>query len=161
MKTIILYASKYGSTEECAKMLTEALEGIQGSIELVKLTGKENVDLTGYSTVIIGGPVYMGKLKEEVKIFCTQHAEELKTKNLGLFTCGMREGEEALSQLDAVFPQELVKHAKVKDHFGGEFVFQKMNFLEKLIIKAVAKAKDDSSTISPSRIQGYARRIKN
>ena len=55
MKTLILFASRYGATEEIAYMLKSA---IGGDVTLCNVR-ERGVSLEGYDTVIIGSCVYM------------------------------------------------------------------------------------------------------
>jgi menaquinone-dependent protoporphyrinogen oxidase len=77
MKTLIIYATRYGSAERCAKMLSEKLIG---DVDLLNLKDRQNIDLSQYEKVIIGGSIYVGKIQKEVNEFCTKHLEELKQK---------------------------------------------------------------------------------
>ena len=60
----------------------------------------------------------------------------------------MREGNEAAEEINTSFPQELLTNAIAKESFGGAFNFKKMNFLERMIVKKVAKIDKDTSNIS-------------
>lgn len=153
MKTLIVYATKNGCTEKCATILSQKLSG---PVDLCNLRTVKSLDLSLYDTVVIGGSVYMGQIRKEVREFCTKQLTQLQEKKLGLFICCMREGTEAETQLDTVFPKELVTQAVVKGWFGGEFNFSKMNFLEKMIVKKVANVDQDRSNIQENHITTFA-----
>jgi menaquinone-dependent protoporphyrinogen oxidase len=167
MKTLIVYASKYGCTEDCAKTLAEK---ITGKVELHNLKEKRVVDLSSYDIVIIGSSIYVGKVKKEVNKFCSEHLEQLKKKKLGLYLCCMHTGDIAQNQLNNAFPQELSTVAVAKDYFGGEFRFNKMNFMEKFVVKRVAESdknlpnidtKQNISSISQEKINSFAQLINS
>lgn len=141
MNTLIVYATKYGCTEKCAKILSEKLIR---KVDLCNLKGGKSVELSQYDQLIIGGSIYMGKIRKEVSEFCTKNLSVLKEKKIGLFICGMQEGDQAETQLNQSFPEELLVNAVARESFGGEFRFNKMNFMERFIIKMVTK-KDQSS----------------
>lgn len=61
MSTLIVYTSKYGSTEKCAKQLAEQLTD---SFELVDSVP----DLSLFDSIIIGSPIYMGKSLKEADL---------------------------------------------------------------------------------------------
>ena len=84
---------------------------------------------------------------------------ELKTKEIGLFICCMEEGEVAQKQLENAFPEELLNLAKATACFGGEFNFEKMNFLQKLIIKKVAHVERSTSKISDVSILDFSKKM--
>lgn len=156
MKTLILYATKYGTTENCAKILSENL---QGQVDIVDLKKVKGVDLSLYDRVVIGGSIYMGKMQKEIVNFCADNAVVLKEKKLGLFICCMREGEVAETELNEAFPEELLAHASAKEYFGGEFVFKKMSFMDRMIVKKVSKIDKDVSNLSAEKINRFAKAL--
>jgi len=82
-------------------------------------------------------------------------------KKLGLFLCCMEEGEKANEQFENAYPENLRKHATATGLFGGEFTFEKMNFLEKSIIKKISKISESVSKINEKAINEFAINIKN
>lgn len=153
MRTLIAYATKHGTTEKCARMLQES---IGGEIDLVDLDKDSTVSPEGYDTVIIGGSVYAGSIRKEVTAFCRKHLETLKTKNTGLFICGLGEGVEAEKELNASFPAELLETAKAKAAFGGELLFGNLNFMERVIMKKMAKTDKDISKLNEDVIHDFS-----
>ncbi|NPV43889.1 MAG: flavodoxin [Firmicutes bacterium] len=163
MNTLIAYASRYGCTEKCATILSEKLTG---KVDLCNLKRVKDVDLSQYDKVIIGGPVYIGKIQKKVKEFCLKNLSVLKEKKIGLFICGMESGDRAEAQLNACFPQELLFHAAAREFFGGEFKFKKMNPMERFMIRMVSRMDEsrsvldtnkDVSNISEENINRFAR----
>ena len=65
MKTLILFASRYGATEEIAYMLKSA---VGGDVTVCNVRDR-SISLEGYDTVIIGSCVYMFKLDKHIKRF--------------------------------------------------------------------------------------------
>jgi menaquinone-dependent protoporphyrinogen oxidase len=147
MNTLIVYVSKHGSTEDCAKSIAGKLKG---TVELVNLKEKSVQELSAYDEVIIGGSIYAGRIQKEVTNFCNKNLQELKEKNIGLFICCMGT-ENSKAQLEGAFPKELLEVAKAKEGFGGEFRFKKMNFFEKLIIKAIYKKDKNNPVMDTSK----------
>jgi len=155
MKTIIVYGTKYGSTEKCSKLLKDKL---QGEVVTVNIKKGNVPDITTFDNVIIGGSIYMGQIRKEVKKFCTKNLNVLKGKRVGLFICGMGDQED-ITQLNKSFPEELLTKAVAKDHFGGEIIFKNMNFFEGFIMKKVNKSDKDVSKISEENINKFANLI--
>lgn len=153
MDTLIVYASKHGCTEKCANLLKEKLDG---KVYVVNLKDSNEIDLSKYDKVIIGGSIYVGKIQKEVSKFSSENLETLKGKQVGLFICGMQSEEAIEKGLNENFPKELLKTAKAKGYFGGEFVFDKLGFMEKQIVKKVAKVNSDKSNILNSNIFKFA-----
>lgn len=152
MKTAIIYTTKYGCSQKCAKILRDKLGG---EVDLYNLKTRNTIDLSQYQRIIIGGSIYMGRIQKEVRTFSIENQDRLKDKKLGLFICCMREGEEAQKQLEESFPQELIERAVAVEYFGGEFVFDKMSFMDSFIAKKVAKINKDTSNISEEKIYKF------
>ncbi len=148
MSTLIVYASKHGSAEKCAKNIAEKLGD---STTIYNLLKKNNIDLTQYDRVIVGGSIYVGQIQKEVKSFCTENLEQLKSKKLGLFITCMDEGETAQTHIKNAYPEELISVATIVESCGGEFNFSKMNFFERTIIKMVSKSKNDGKPVDTKK----------
>ena len=157
MKTLIAYATKHGTTEKCAKMLSQKLTG---KIDLCNLKDVKVVELSQYDKVIIGGSVYIGKIQKEVSDFSLKNLNVLKEKKIGLFVCGMNENNIEI-QLNDAFPKELLSGTVGKEFFGGEFIFKNMNFLERFIVKKVSKTDKDTSNILEENINRFAQLMNN
>ena len=153
MKTLIAYTSKYGCTKKCATMLSEKLNG---EVTLHDLKRGKDISIASFDKVVVGGSFYMGSIQKEVKEFCAEHLKELESKPIALFICCMKEGEEAQAELDGAFPSELSAKAIAKEYLGGEFIFKKMNFLDRLIVKKVVKIEKDVSTLSIEKVDKLA-----
>jgi menaquinone-dependent protoporphyrinogen oxidase len=150
MNTLIIYATKHGSSKKCAEML---LDKLIGKVDLYNVKDGKDPDLSLYDKVIIGGSIYAGAVAKELTEFCRKNLDVLKEKKLGLYICCMND-KEAEKQINNVFPQELLNCSIVKKSFGGEFKFKEMNFFEKLIAKVVSKSlakEDPSATIDTKK----------
>lgn len=170
MNTLIIYATKHGTTGACAKKLSEKLKG---KVDLHNLRIGSIPDLAKYDKVIIGGSIYAGRIQKEVSEFSQKNLNELKGKKIGLFICCMIE-KSAEMQLNASFPKELLDSAVAKESFGGELKFSDMSFGEKVITKMVAKMlsksgdssgeidmKKDKSMICEESITRFAQLMNN
>lgn len=152
MSTLVVYASKYGCTEKCAKMIANELEG---EVDLINLRTTRDIDLSKYDKIIVGGSIYIGKIQKEVTAFCSKYLDVLRNKSTGLYICGMQD-DAIETEINSNFPQELLEIAEAKEHFGGEFIFEKMNFMEKMIVKKVSKITSNKSNILENNIHKFA-----
>ncbi|WP_438446099.1 flavodoxin domain-containing protein [Gorillibacterium sp. sgz5001074] len=158
MRTLIVYATKYGCTEKCAGLLKHELAP-SGEVDCVNLKKMGLPDLSRYDRVIIGGSIYAGGIQKEVRSFCATHLPVLLQKRIGLFICCMQEGETAERELLQSFPAELAAHASAKEPFGGEFIFKRMSLLDRFIAWKVAKIETDTSTLSEEKIRRFTQQI--
>jgi menaquinone-dependent protoporphyrinogen oxidase len=153
MRTLILYATRHGCAKKCAAKLGVAL---QGEVKTANLKDAGAIGLADYEAVVIGGSIHAGKVQKSVKVFCAKNLEVLKSKRLGLFLCCMEEGPKAEEQFAGAFPKELVDAAVARGLFGGEFDFDRMNWLEKAIIKKISKIDASVSKIKEQAILDFA-----
>ncbi len=165
MRSLILFGSKYGTSETCAKKLKGYMHG---EVDLVNVKNSADILLDNYDKVIIGSSVYMGIINKEIKKFIKDNQSELMSKKLGLFICCMSEGEKINEQFAQNLSKEILDSAMIKENFGGEFKFSKMNFFERKIIKMIAKkgpslevvdGKTDINKINEDAISRFANKI--
>ena len=158
MNTLIVYATKYGCAQKCAMELSKEFKD---NVELINLKDKSNVDFLKYDRIIIGGSVYIGRIQKEVTDFISNNLGKLLKKEIGLFICGMQEDDMLEKEISDNFPAELISKAKSVKHFGGEFTFNKMNFMEKVIVKKISKVTSDKSDIKHDNIKRLAMELNS
>ena len=151
-----MYATRHGCTEKCA---LELKNGFKKETEILNLKKVRNINLDNYDNIIIGGSIHIGKIQKKVKQFCLKNLDLLKTKRIGLFICCMAEGEEADSEFKRAFPEELIQHATATGIFGGEFNFEKMNFIERAMIKKIAKVDKSVFKVNKESITKFIQQI--
>jgi len=157
MKTLIIYMSTHGCTQ---KVVTELKEKLNGEVAIVNLKKDEVPLLANFNRVIIGGSIHAGQVQKRVKEFCVKNLDILLTREVGLFICCMEEGEKAMEQLQNAYPEELIHQAKATATLGGEFDFRRMNFVEKMVVKKVAKVKETVSNIDHNAIKEFAGKME-
>jgi menaquinone-dependent protoporphyrinogen oxidase len=157
MKTMIIYKSTHGCTEQVVKELADKLSG---DITIVNLKNDKNPDFENYDRVIIGGSIHAGQIQRRVRNFCENNLEKLGYKEIGLFICCMYEGEQARKQLNDAFPEKLHQFAKTEAILGGEFNFEKMHLLEKFVVRKVANVDQSVSKIDHEAIEVFANKME-
>jgi len=155
MKTLIIYASKYGCTAECATYLKDKLTSETTLIDINKSNKK--IEFETFETIIIGGSIYAGQLySKELRAFCKNNADFLLNKKIGIFLCCAQTDQRG-EFLTKNFPAKLLSHAKATDAFGSEARIEKMKFLDKGILKAVTKGDFSSFKIDYETIDKFAK----
>jgi menaquinone-dependent protoporphyrinogen oxidase len=123
---------------------------------LINLKTDKNTDITPFDEIILGTPIYAGNPPKRMQMFIKNHAEILTAKRIGLFVCGMEPDEEKQQQeLENAYPPALQQQAVAKHFLGGEFLFEKMNFFERAIIKRIAKTDKSVSQIDKDGIEKF------
>jgi len=130
IKILILYHTKYGSTEQYAKWIAEEVQA-----DLVKIEEFDAARFDQYSAIIIGSPTYMGKI--QIKDFLEKNWNTLKTKPMFLFNTGLFPGDSPESKKSF----EMIP-AHIRDHIEyiklpGRIDKKKLKFTEKVITRMV------------------------
>lgn len=85
MKTIIMYATKYGAAREIAQRIADRIKGAA----VWNLQQGMAPSVADFDCVIIGSSVYAGMVRKEVKEFLSKNITVLREKKLGLYLCGL------------------------------------------------------------------------
>ena len=118
------------------------------------------LDISSYDKIIIGTPIYAGNSSKKVKKFIVANLNHLQKKEIGLYVCGMeKEEEKQREELEGAYPTELLERAKAKQFLGGEFMFENMNFFERMIIKKIAKIDKSISALNHQNIDRFIQDI--
>lgn len=134
MKTLIVFASKSGTTAKCAQILKQKIE----NTDVVNVQ-TESVDLSGYDNIIIGGAIRYGRINKKIHQFVEEHLSDLLQKDVALFICCGFPSQTEQHFFDN-FPSELLEHVFLKESFGGELNPESLSFFEKMIAKMVMHA---------------------
>ena len=136
MKTLIVYATKYGYADDCAHALMDQIDGDVLAVDIQK----DNLSsVEAFDNIVIGGSVYMGQVNKKLKAFCENNKTAIAAKNTGLFLCcGLPENFEQTIQ--AAFPSEVLDGAIARECFGGELRTDKMKGPDRIISGMMKKA---------------------
>ena len=133
MKTLIIYASKTGTTEKCAKEINRQLK----DSKMVNILNQDE-DINKYDLIVVGTPIRMGMIDKKIKKFLISNSETLKLKKVAYFICcGFNKNWK--SYYEQNIPKNLLDSAIIYDTFGGEMDIQKQKGFDKLVIKMVSK----------------------
>ncbi len=158
VKTLILYGTRYGSTQRYVHILAEK---IAGEVTVENLGKNKNPDIKPYDVIIIGGPIMAGKMHSAVSRFVNVNLQKLLSKKTALFICCLHQGEKARQQLVDAFSPKLVEEAAGYQYFGGEVDFRKLNFFLKGLMRKVMKTEKNVSHISTENIEQLAQAVNH
>ncbi len=154
MKTLVAFASRQGCSEKSARLIQRMLGG---DCDIVDLDIESDIDLSTYDTVVIGGPIYYGRMRASVRYFCERYFPELLKRRIGLYICCMQRGEVALQELREAYPPELLAHASASGIFGGEIHMERISFVERFIVRSVVRTEYSVTTFSEERVARFVR----
>lgn len=106
VRTLIAYASRYGSTREIAEAIGEVLDrrGVAADVR----PAAEVAKLEGYDAVVLGSALYGGGWLDDAVEFLESFQEELARRSVWLFSSGPTEAGDPVAALGGWrFPEEL------------------------------------------------------
>ncbi len=161
MKTLIVYGSIYGYSEECARKLKNLL----GEETVLVNALKDPIpSLELFDGVVIGGSIYMGQIQKQIKKFIKEHLKELLQKRVCLYMCCALVDNFSV-ELENSFPDELIQSAVDIESFGGRLCIDKMSFMHRTMTKMMMKvaAKEGKPPVSefPQHIEKLAQAMMN
>lgn len=136
MRTIILYASKHGATQQAAHALSDLIDG---EVHVASVT--DNMQLTGADCVILGSAIYAGKPLRTMQKFCLDHGVALQQSRIGLFVCALATSDIVKKELRAAYPPELYQRATITACFGGAINPTKLSTAERAVLALLRKSK--------------------
>jgi menaquinone-dependent protoporphyrinogen oxidase len=155
MKTLIIFASKYGGTRVSAEKIAKEMSGA----EICELDKDSVPDLNQFDCIILGGPLFAGSLHKSVASFAKNHVDILLTKKLGIFLAGLQTNDEE-KLFVSNFPESILKHATSKGMIGGICDPKTLNFFFKLLMRVITKTSKYYSTVSDEKIKKFVAALK-
>ena len=154
MKTLIIYATKYGAT----KKIAEYIAGAMDDAFMYDINHHSLLSVSEYDCIVLGSPLTAGMINKKIKNFAITHVDELQNKRIGVFLSGLQKEGEAES-LKQNFPQELLDVAMAKALLGGIFDPGKCGFIARKIIKTVTKLDSYTETIDEVKINEFVQQL--
>ena len=133
MNILILYATKWGVTRECAEMLARQLE-TRYTVTCRDIR-EGTPDLSAYDLIVLGSHVRVGKINKQMKKLIRENVTLLSSLPTAVYLC-MGYTRQFEEYVDIELPKTL--HCSLGVHcFGGELKPEKLKGLDKWIVRAV------------------------
>ena len=156
MKILVAYRTRYGCTRRYAVLLAEKLSG---EVTVADLRREGRLDPAAFDLVLLGSPIYAGKVPTGVTRFCERHRSELLRVPVGLFICCLYEGQRARAQLDSAFPDWLSLHAFGRWALGGEIRLEALRFFDRLLVRALGRDVSSISRFRPKDLESIVLQV--
>jgi menaquinone-dependent protoporphyrinogen oxidase len=156
-KVLTIYSTSHGTTESVANRIHESIICAHKEIVNIKNLDK-NISIDSADFIILGTSIHAGAINKSISKFIEDNMSKLKDKKVAIFLCCMNEPAEQ-EQLYKNFPLELIDSSIVCSIVGGEFIFEKMNFVEKLLVKKIAGVKSSISKLRNNEIDEFVSKI--
>jgi len=130
-KILVAYATKYGSTQEVAEAVAQALREQGQAVDLRRARDVRSLD--EYSAVVLGAPLYMFRWHKDALRFLSRHQPALRERPAAVFAMGPWEDKEKdWTEVRSQIEKELAKFPwfspSVVEVFGGKFDPDKLGF---------------------------------
>ena len=162
---LVLYASKYGSTRECAEAIAAAL-GVAASD--VAASGQAELALAGAAWAVLGSPIYGPTVLPAMERFCERAREALAARELAAFVvCGDtvwlpragEGGERNLGKLTRLLPRAPFATAVL----GGRMVVEELDGQDRSLILAfyrrLGRSPEGFDRTDPTEVAAFAERV--
>jgi menaquinone-dependent protoporphyrinogen oxidase len=156
MKILIAYYSKHGTAERIAGIINVKLNGLATLANLRKV---QTPDFVNFDIIILGGSIYMGIAPVNFRKLLSTNTDILLNKPLALYLSCIQNSEIAKQQFENSFPAELREHAFATGLLGGEIIYDKLNFFEKLIIKRTQNISNTTTRLKSHEIEIFTDKI--
>ena len=132
----VTYATRYGSTQEVAEAVAAELRNLGLPTEIQPMNKVRTLDR--YSAVVLGAPIYIGRLHKDARHFLEQHNKALKVKPVALFALGPTSNREedwrnVRTQFQQILAQLPWLNPVAAELFGGKFDPTALRFPDSLL----------------------------
>jgi menaquinone-dependent protoporphyrinogen oxidase len=137
MNVLVAVASRHGSTQEIAEVITDELRA--AGIQVDQRHVDEVRSIEGYQAIILGSAVYLGNWLPEARLFIERRQPRLATIPVWLFSSGPLGTDDPKPHGDPAKLSELLEATHAREHhiFVGKLDPHGLSFSERLIAKAV------------------------
>ncbi len=142
-KTLVIYESRYGTAQAYAKTIADKLDA-----GIVSAKSLREDDLEDVKTVVIGGSIYISKLKVLKRL--KRFEAILKDKRLFFFAVGLSDeaSDDVLEKIRNDNPALAMVKEENQYYFPGYFDVKTLNLRHRLLMKmlhAMLRKKEDRS----------------
>ncbi|MBI3167067.1 MAG: flavodoxin domain-containing protein [Chloroflexi bacterium] len=132
---LLVYATRYGSTQEVAESISATLREAGIEVELQPMVEVKRLDT--YDAVVLGAAIYNARWHPEAHQFLSQYQETLRQRPVAIFALGpLSTSSAAMLKSSNQLQKELEKYPWLKpvalEVFVGKLDSSKMGFFERV-----------------------------
>lgn len=161
---VILYKSKHGATRKIGKVINQYI----GDCLLMNIQDLDEATLMKADVIIIGTPVYYGKLDPDIVKFVNDYQDILVPRNYCLYVIGILQTE-FMTYVTNAFDYNILKDIKVIAGLGGALYYPELSISEKMVLQVMNKRspiikkeknKDIFENFNNEEIEIFAKKIQ-
>jgi menaquinone-dependent protoporphyrinogen oxidase len=138
-RILVAYATRKGSTAEIAQAIGKELQAAGHTADAVEIA--KGASMQGYNTVVIGGPMYMGRIDGSVGKFVKRHNPDLaRVPVAGFVVClaAATKDQEGIAWAEKALHAALAPLQPVAETaFAGKLDPEKLSWLQRWITRKV------------------------
>ena len=144
MKTLILFSTRDGQTQEIASYLASELNNLGVNTEVVDLHNASQVDWNNYERVVIGASIRYGHFHPRLNQFVKKHHQKLNTLPSAFFSVNLvaRKPEKRTPQTNSYTRKFLLTSPWRPDEcavFAGALRYPRYRWYDRLIIQFIMR----------------------
>ena len=133
MKIGIIYATKGGTTRECARLLSKYFS--HHDVTLLEI-GKDEIDIDEFELALVGFPIRMARAQRNARKFLKMNADKLKEMKAAYFICcGLVDCFDEYAEKS--IPKELYEGALAISCFGGSLDYTRFKGFDRFLVKTI------------------------
>jgi menaquinone-dependent protoporphyrinogen oxidase len=144
VRVLITAASRHDPTHEIAEVIAAGLT--QRGIDAEARPLEQITTLDGFDAVVVGSAIYMGRWLKTARVFLAQHATELSSVPVWLFSSGpLGPPDHLIPAAESTDTEQLVDLIRARGHrvFAGRLERASLGLAERAAVKAVHAPEGD------------------
>ncbi len=136
MRILIAYATRNGTTRECAEMLAGCLKNQDVTLVHIGKGGEPIPSIEDYDVVVFGSSIRMAKIDKALAEYLRKNTDMLLGRRCAYFLCcGFTDCFE--DYLYKNIPESLIESSEAVSCFGGSLDKNRVKGFDRMIISAV------------------------
>lgn len=131
---VILYKTRHGATRKIGKVINQYINDCL----LMNIDDLDYETLQKADVIIIGTPVYYGKLDQDIVSFVKNHQDILVPRKYCLYVVGILQSE-FMTYVTHAFDYQILKDMKVIAGLGGALYYPELSITEKMVLQVMNK----------------------